>query len=51
MYPNLNIIPLGSGENGKEPSCGKGIHKEENFEKYSQLTRTKKAPMYAILTG
>ena len=51
MYPNLNIIPLGSGENGKEPSCGPGIHKEENFEKYSQLTRTKKAPMYAILTG
>jgi hypothetical protein len=51
MYPNLNIIPLGSGENGKEPSCGGGIHKEENFEKYSQLTRTKKAPMYAILTG
>ena len=51
MYPNLNIIPLGSGYKGKSPSCGEGIHKEENFEKYNQLTRSRKAPMYGILTG
>ena len=51
MYPNLNLIPLGSGKKEKEPSCGDAWEKEENFVKNTKLVKSRKSPMYGILTG
>jgi len=51
MYPNLNLIPLGSGKKEKEPSCGDAWEKEENFVKNTKLVKIRKSPMYGILTG
>ena len=63
MYPNLNIIPL-RGKNvnpnlsdddkikkGKAPAIEEGFYEEEIFATNNQLTRSRKAPMYGILTG
>ena len=52
MYPNtLYLIALGTGNKGKEPSCGAGWTKPENFTKYTQHVKNTKAPMYGVLTG
>jgi hypothetical protein len=47
----MNYISLGSGNKGKEPSCGKGWTKPENFEKNNQHVKNTKPPMYGVLTG
>lgn len=48
---NLNVIPLGVGDKGKKPSCGKGWEKSENFQTNNTLVRTTKPPMYGVLCG
>ena len=47
----MNVIALGSGKKGKEPSCGKGWTKPENFENNNQVVKNTKPQLYVVLTG
>ena len=51
MYPNLNLISLGSGPKGKAPSCKTGWNIPANFDANNQHVNNTKAPMYGVLTG
>ena len=51
MYPNLNLISLGSGPKGKAPSCKTGWNIPANFDANNQHVKNTKAPMYGVLTG
>jgi hypothetical protein len=48
---DLNVIPLGSGDKGKAPSCGGGWEDPANFKKNNDLVKTRKSPMYGVLCG
>ena len=47
----INKIPLGSGDKGKEPSCGGGWKDPANFKKNNDLVKTRKSKMYGVLCG
>jgi len=47
----LNTIPLGNGDDGKDPSCGTGWQNRKNFETNNDLVKTKKSKMYGVLCG
>ena len=48
---DLNVIPLGSGDKGKAPSCGGGWEDLSNFKKNNDLVKTRKPQMYGVLCG
>ena len=48
---DLNVIPLGSGDKGKAPSCGGGWEDPANFKKNNDLVKARKSPMYGVLCG
>ncbi len=48
---DLNVIPLGSGDKGKAPSCGGGWEDPANFKKNNDLVKTRKSKMYGVLCG
>jgi hypothetical protein len=48
---DLNVIPLGSGDKGKAPSCGGGWENPANFKTNNDLVKTRKSKMYGVLCG
>ncbi len=47
----FNLIPLGSGNKGKAPSCKTGWNEPANFDINNQIVKATKPPMYGVLTG
>ena len=47
----LNKIPLGNGDKGKAPSCGKSWELPENFKTNNDLVKSRKSKMYGVLCG